>query len=152
MILKEALKRLTPQYLAGLIDGEGCIAINKTKRSFRGRLVIEMTSKFALEALAVRYGILFQHVKSRKGVHNNKAAFRIELTGERALKALLEVRPHLVDKADQADIVIKFLRHRGRMQLIAGNIRAPLSQDSRNLYDTMVKELRRLKTHSYEDS
>ena len=149
MKLDEALKRLTPEYLAGLIDGEGCITITAAGRNYQGRIIVEMTAQSVVEALAVRYRVLMRTPKSRTNQAGiRKASYRAEVGGEKALELALEIQPHLIDKAPQLEILIKFLRHKERRKSL--EIRT-MSAKTLSLYAKMKQELQDLK-HKYNEN
>lgn len=149
MKLDEALKRLSPQYLAGLIDGEGCITITSSDGRYQGKIVVEMTAQSVVEALAVRYRILMRTPKPRTNQAGiRKASYRAELTGEKALELALEIEPYLIDKAPQLEILIKFLRYKVRWKSL--KIRS-MSPETLSLYAKMKQELQDLK-HKYDEN
>lgn len=145
MTLPEALKRLNPRYLAGLIDGEGCIGLYKRGNHFRCIVAIEMTAMSIMEAMSIRYGVLLR--KLVRITNSRRHTYRVDFTGEKALQLLEEVVGHLIDKQPQAEIAIKFLKHRIRTREFAWKT-SPVSLE---LYDKMAKELKALKKRNYED-
>lgn len=106
-------------YLAGIVDGEGTITLRRTK----GRIVV-----YAI-ALTNTNGALILHVGrllKRAGIRTYlskhacwagrkgyKAGWQLLLAGIDNTKAFLNmIRPYLVGKARQADLVLEFLSNR----------------------------------------
>lgn len=94
-------------YVAGLIDGEGCIHIEKTRGTYRARLTIGMT-EVALPLLRTLKeewgGTLYQ---MRKPTERWAGAWTWYASGPDAKAILMEVRPFLRLKREQADTVIE---------------------------------------------
>jgi hypothetical protein len=97
------MKRLSWKYLAGLIDGEGCIDIQVTKQIYvRPRLRIAQTEncKFVLEMARNSWGGYF-HERPAKG--NHRASVSWELSGyKQSCPVLRNVINHLFVKKEQA--------------------------------------------------
>lgn len=94
-------------YVAGLIDGEGCIHVEKTRGTYRARLTIGMTevALHLLQELKGEWGgTLYQ---LRPATDRWAAAWTWYASGPIAKAILLEVRPYLRLKAEQADLVIQ---------------------------------------------
>ena len=90
-------------YVAGLIDGEGCIHLDVDKRSHshRARVTVGMTEPAlaVLQALKNEWGgTLYQ---MRKPTQRWAAAWTWHLTGPPARKLLLAIQPYLRIKGDQ---------------------------------------------------
>lgn len=98
--------RLTAAYVAGLIDGEGCLWIqNKKNRWYTPRCDIGMAEKGlpVLRLLKQQYGgALGSH---RKKTDKWEAAWRWAIGGEKCRLMLLEVAPFLVLKTEQARLL-----------------------------------------------
>jgi len=105
-------------YLAGVIDGEGSITINKASKGLlRPRIDICSTSKEFLEYLL---GIMRKHgidtgyfLQERKVPKNHKRAYHLIWdTQKNVLKILEKIYPYLFLKRRQAKIVIDFCKSR----------------------------------------
>lgn len=94
-------------YVAGLIDGEGCIHVEKTKGTYRPRVTVGM-SEVALPLLSSMKaewgGTLYL---LRPATDKWAAAWTWYLSGPKAKAILLEIRPFLRLKREQADIAIR---------------------------------------------
>ena len=104
-------------YLAGLIDGEGCLTINKYqgKRnrtpSYRGMVIIEMTAGEVFERVTKITGIgkVFYTDHSRDNAHHS-ASYRWVVYNKADMVALLEkLLPYLVVKKQEAQVLLEFL-------------------------------------------
>lgn len=101
---------MTPQYAAGLIDGEGYIGIVEAGGTFQVRLKVTMTDKGrpALEALSTLFGGKVR--RDRDVTENNRATLSWLITGEVAVEIVATLRPMLLVKAEAADIALEFGR------------------------------------------
>lgn len=103
-------------YLAGIIDGEGCISIakvkpngfNKTPRFFF-KLTIEMQDKKVIDYLAVNFN---RNIMEKKAYGNKKRpSYRIDWQADKASEILTKVKPYLIGKKEQAELGIKYQKH-----------------------------------------
>lgn len=88
----------TDPYLAGYIDADGCV------RFANGSPVIEVTSvfPFILHALEIRFGGSCREMKAQG---ENRPVFRWSVYGVGALDALLQLRPYMIEKGPQVDLI-----------------------------------------------
>ena len=94
-------------YLAGLIDGEGCIVIKKNKSTNRLynyslRLTVQMYHKDVIYAIYCRFGGNIHILK-------NKIWFW-DIGGLDAGDLLKELLPYLIVKKEQAELALNFLK------------------------------------------
>jgi len=105
-------------YLAGVIDGEGSITINKGSRGLlRPRIDICSTSKEFLEYLLSimrKHGIDTGYFMQERNVpKNHKRAYHLIWdTQKNVVKILDKIFPYLYLKRRQAEIVIAFCKSR----------------------------------------
>lgn len=133
-----------PAWLAGFIDGEGCILIQRSKgkgrSSFRYSLRVVVTQKDAMPLLLIQadYGGAVRKRKSMTGhqVHN------LEVNGEEAYLLLSAVTPHLVVKKSQAEMAMKFYELR-KSRNTKYNIKYTESEHAE--YDAMYKNMKTMK-------
>ncbi|HEV2249216.1 MAG TPA: hypothetical protein VGT60_01780 [Candidatus Limnocylindria bacterium] len=102
-------------YVAGLIDGEGCISIDKAR--FKNRpwlsdrytaiLSVGNTSKNMIDVLTTAFG---GTVHFRPGNANHKACYIWSVRGPKAKAVLDVVGPNLRVKNAQSDLLIEFVR------------------------------------------
>ena len=103
-------------YLAGIIDGEGCIAITKVKPyglhktpRYYFKLTIEMQDKKVIDYLAKHFE---RNIMEHKPYGNRKRpSYRIDWQADKASTILKKVRPYLIGKRNQADVGIEFQKH-----------------------------------------
>jgi intein/homing endonuclease len=92
-------------YIAGLFDGEGCIRWSDTPR-------ISLTSCWPHHLMWIStlfgYGSV-RIVRLKDG--KNRTTFRLEMSGKNAIRFLWKVRPFLMEKRHQADILIELVKY-----------------------------------------
>jgi hypothetical protein len=99
-------------YMAGIVDGEGCIGITRSKSSigrncYYARLTIHMKDVGAIQIFSDFFNIPIKH--SRLGGKNYYSFYE---TSKNLLIALTLLLPYLQVKKKQAEIVIKLLQNR----------------------------------------
>lgn len=97
------------EYLAGLVDGEGCIRLhpsNKGKyRKYYPRLQVTNTYRSILDMLVDQYGGAVHSSKNELKPHwKEKHDWR--LTGDKARELLNQLLPYLIIKQDKAKEVL----------------------------------------------
>jgi len=100
-------------YFAGLIDGEGTIGIYRfASGQVRPIVKVDMTSEKTITALHNYFGG-YKGVKKVK--EGNKPQWHWECTYTRAVEVCRQIHPYLIEKADRAEEVLKFIPNaRGR--------------------------------------
>lgn len=100
-------------YYAGLFDGEGHIAIGKKAKYFQPQIEVTMVNKEIPQRFRDTFGGC---ILTRKRNHKNKNwrdATMWCLTGfEHIVNFLTIIRPYLIEKKEQAEIMIKFCNSR----------------------------------------
>jgi hypothetical protein len=126
--------QLTAAYVAGLVDGEGCLWVqNKKDRWFTPRCDIGMTEKARpiLEKLHKQYGgSLGSH---RKATEKWEAALRWAIGGNDCKRMLTEILPFLMLKKEQARLLMSLDNEHGPTikQLVSElNRKGPSVQES----------------------
>ena len=98
------------EYLAGLVDGEGCIRLhpsNKGKyRKYYPRLQVTNTYKPIIDLLVEEYGGAC-HSSSNKNKPHWKEKYDWRLSGDKARELLTELIPYLIIKKDKAIWVLQ---------------------------------------------
>jgi hypothetical protein len=92
-------------YLAGFFDGEGSISIIKTKAGHSLVLSVSQLNPEPLVLFQRHFGGSLHRQPDRRG---NRAMIVWTTAARRALLALVELRPLLLVKADEADLGIEF--------------------------------------------
>src|SRR5262245_6335820 len=91
-------------YVAGIIDGEGCICFSRTRSSYFPRVLVVNTCLELLERLQHTYG---------GDIHENKypakrgwrTSYQWRLSHSRAVELLDQVYPFLIVKKAQAEVI-----------------------------------------------
>ena len=140
---------VSPQYLAGFIDGEGSLMIAKyrdrknQKTRYRARASVSNTDRTVLESVRRTYGGILANQPARKA--GWKHAYQLIWTGGMIEHLLLLVGPHLRLKGKQANVVAQFIRHQretrpGR----GGRSLAPLSAEVEAFREALFSKMRAL--------
>jgi hypothetical protein len=96
-------------YLAGFIDGEGCLGLRRVKTTIRPRITITNTNKEVLELIRgfVGSGSI---CKSRTKGEGWKCAYRWQLEGKQSIGKVIDgVLPHLIVKREQGIVLKRFI-------------------------------------------
>lgn len=120
---------MTPEYLAGLFDGEGCIDVQRCyPKAGRNRLYVRprvrmcMTdsARFLADRLHAKFG---GHILTRKGKENQQNSWSIEwLNGDDMRRLLNLILPYLILKAEQAKLVLWWLDNASGRYTTAGYV------------------------------
>jgi len=109
-------------YIAGIIDGEGCITIcrRKIKRLKTGnwyyepQVIISNTYRGLLDFCVEYYGGWIATLRKCKREHTT--AYQWKTTGDEMRSLLKDVLPYLIVKKRQARVVLSFPRYNGNGQ------------------------------------
>jgi hypothetical protein len=108
-------------WLAGFIDGEGCLGIYREKDPRKGATY--SAPRASLQIVNTHYGVIehirdfvgagsVQHVRAvQKSNHNDQWRYMLRNNGDLA-RVLRRVRPHLIVKAAHADLMLAFVESR----------------------------------------
>ena len=155
---------MTPQYLAGFIDGEGCIDVQRyyQRGKYAGQLyvrprlrIVQATSgKLMVNMLTDKFG---GHVYHRKrGNKNQQDSVSWEFVSYPDVKRILKIiLPHLIVKREQAKLVLWWIKHMQgiRSDNFAGIIEArtvfaeelsAMKRDSQRLSERAIAKIKRL--------
>lgn len=128
------------EYLAGLVDGEGCITITKTKSSkykrgiqYYSRLSIEMTSEHLINKLYTQFGGSFNR---RKPQIKRKDIYVWSVYGENARLIIEQIKPYLIVKDNQASIIQEF------QSLVNKNNFKPVTDEEWVLRESLCNKIR----------
>lgn len=94
-------------WVAGIVDGEGCIGIFKARKSYRLTLAVSMTHKPTIERLKslLKVGSI-THNKSASSKW--KDSWSLHISGEDAVAVIRRLLPYLFTKRAQADLAIEY--------------------------------------------
>lgn len=97
---------MNDDYLAGFVDGEGCVHIEKDKNYYRCRIFISNTNKNILEKIQEQYGgSLYEH---KKRITNRKTIYHLDFSGEKAQQLIKQIKDKLIIKQTQAELFCLF--------------------------------------------
>lgn len=109
------LSKIDAAYLAGLIDGEGCIFIIRARRKdstrgfiYNSGLDITMTSYFILKFCHAVTGVGSLNKRKYAVKKNWKRAWKWRVCSNQAVEVLTQIFPFLKLKKQQAEIVMLF--------------------------------------------
>ena len=95
-------------YVAGLIDGEGCVHLDVSRhRIHRARVSVGMTEPALGLLKSLKQGWGGTIYQARKATEKWAAAYTWHITGEKASVFLREVGPSLLLKAEQARLALQ---------------------------------------------
>ena len=95
-------------YLAGIIDGEGCIGCYRYGKRFMFALTVSMSEPEAVKMLGLRYGGHYSFRQSKRANVRPQHIIRIA-SAEELRNCLLELEPYLHIKRKQAQLALEFL-------------------------------------------
>ena len=98
--------KITDQWLAGFIDGEGCFNVTRTRTTILPRLLIVNTNIDILRSIQAKYG---GDISSRQHKSNWKAYNCYRASYKTFKQVIKDVLPHLTIKKDVATICCKML-------------------------------------------
>ncbi len=135
-------------YIAGIVDGEGCIGIyhrldTKGNRSYQLCVQVGNTDKALIEWLHKSFGAyMYEHKHySCEKIKRKLPSFVWTIVGNQALSFLEIVHPYLRIKKEQAEIAIGFQKHRRRL------FRKRLDEDERIWQETQKIAMSNLNQH-----
>ncbi len=95
-------------WAAGFLDGEGCISIIRDRNNFQCLVDAAQVNKPPLEVLRELFGGLLRFAESPRGGH-----WQWRVYARRASDACKELLPYLVNKQEQARMLITFQETKG---------------------------------------
>ena len=106
----KGMKQVELAYLAGIIDGEGCISFaRRLKKYITPTLQVTNTNRDLIDWLHVCLG---GNVYRRKDDRpTRKESWLWSVAGQKALLIIRDIRPYLLVKRKQADIVLALPRY-----------------------------------------
>jgi len=108
-------------WLAGLTDGDGCIAVQKQSNNGNGQLVPELTISTTCKVTRDHLDTLFDRIEvgrhwTERTVTNQpnwKTRWVLQVRGMKRMKPLLMLLlPHLVTKRREAELLLQFIESR----------------------------------------
>lgn len=142
-------RKLSPEYLAGFVDAEGCLMVARLngrdhgRPRYRARVSVGNTNRAVLEDLQRAYGGILVNQLSRKA--GWKHAYQLVWAGRMVEQVLTVIMPHLRLKRKQAAVLRQFLRHKKRTrQGRRGSYFAPLPDEVVAFREGLYRRMREL--------
>lgn len=133
-IPRKPMKEKTKEYMAGLMDAEGCFTITRCFRkasncyNYLAQIIFTNTNPELMKWIVFNFGGVY---KKRKVVSGNKQAYDWKITNQKhALSFISTIYPYLIVKKQEAELMIKYYELNG---LECGNIREQLFLDIKSL-------------------
>lgn len=103
--------KLTPEWLAGFFDGEGCVCLRKHGLSWTLRVNITQANELLLTILAKKYNASYgPYRKTRKTkLGKESTCYEIGWYGKKLMPILVLLKDHVVVKKDQVELGLEFL-------------------------------------------
>jgi len=105
------MKETEKAYIAGFIDGEGCITVYKSESCIDSKLLIGNTNKEVIEKIRsiVGFGRIYQKKPYQHPLYH-KLLYSLEYSSRQAKEVLEEVLPYLIAKHKQAVLFITLVK------------------------------------------
>lgn len=110
------MSQLSAEYVAGFVDGEGCISgYFQKQRNLAIVITIANTNRRILSLIQAGYG---GHLSKRRTINplTKRQLYLLTFGWGRAYDFLLCIFPYLHIKAPQAWLVLSYWEHRGRLE------------------------------------
>jgi len=130
-------------YLAGIIDGEGCVSVGwRLKKYLTPTLQITNTRLELLEWVKARCGgSIYSPAEKRP---NRKPSHLWTTAGQKALNVLREVRPYILLKGEQIDLLLALPRQSTKERDSLGRIKAKMGPEELAQNRELVAKMREL--------
>jgi len=153
------LRKTLLSYIAGFVDGEGCITIIKHNTHskaggksphYQSAVAIAMTDPRVLEIIQKNFGgSLRKRDKSASWKKKHwKQVYHWSIVAQQAIPFIKAIRPYLILKAEEADIAIELQQHiiDRRKDMYGGKRgRNPLSDEVLAHRESLRQKIRNLK-------
>lgn len=135
-------------YIAGIIDGEGCISLHKAKKSYTPRLTVTITNttKGLVDWLCLKFDDNGPQVYLSKR-EGRKPVYSMSVTQQKAAICLRRVLGYMRVKDRQAQLGIRYWQWReslGRKPWCG-----PYTREQRGAYISMIQEMRELNNSNH---
>ena len=144
---KGGISEVDKSYIAGIIDGEGCIylgfnkTINSTRGSFTAGITVEMACKSVPEWIFKRVG---GTLSSRQRPHSDKIMWQWKISGGSSREFLKDIKHYLVEKQKEAELYLDF----GKNITTCG--RVEISDEERDRRLNLIQEMKLSRKKQYE--
>ena len=134
-------------YLAGVIDGEGCIGVYRDAKTYKLIMTIASTSVDWLLELRAKWNNL-GHIHIEGAKDNRKPKAQWTMNRADAQKVLPKVLPYLGIKRSQAELALQFKPHKRVIDKSTGRFIA-IPESEKITQARIAKQLKRLKQDSF---
>lgn len=133
-------------YLAGLIDGEGCINIAKSQgRYYVLQVITAQTNEYLLDYWQRKTGLGTLHVM-KSGAENHSDKWQWNCAFDAAVKLLGIIKPYLILKTEEARVALEFMQVcEGQQKQFRGKGKPRLTADMLAVRETYKQTLHALK-------
>lgn len=134
---------LSPEYLAGFFDGEGCVTIMLASKGKQAQLRVYLTNtcREILELVQLQFGGKIYKASAKSIPSNWKQAYHIILHSNKGLKFLETVEPFIFVKSAQVKLGIEFQNFQNSPNRLEGFVNSYGSISRRRKQETLDKEL-----------
>lgn len=106
----EYRNRINPSYIAGFLDGDGSIWINKINGCYVLGISFSQTIPFLLDCIQKKYGGNIYVAKKRTNKNHHKYQYTLRITGYECLPLLIDISPCVISKFKQINLAFEFLK------------------------------------------
>ena len=106
--------KISRQYVAGFLDGEGTVTWKKTRNDHMSRgfrytphIMLSNTNLKLLKRIQQQYGGTITKVSRKKRKSNHKIGYKLEFTSRKALNFAKTIFPFTIDKHSQLELFIE---------------------------------------------
>jgi hypothetical protein len=135
-------------YLAGIIDGEGCIGIGKRGRNRKyiiATLQVSNTDYRLLEWLQHYYGGgIYSYNHDNTILRGRKPTYIWSLAADKATNVIIDALPYLIIKREQAELVLSIPRREIYRDTVNGRIRVQMTEEDFFENERLFAEMRQL--------
>jgi len=134
-------------YIAGFVDGEGCISVYENGRKSSHTLVVQVVQNKSLESESLlnsmqgRFGGKVSKYPSRGA----REKFNWLIQGESAAALLEAILPDLILKREQAQLAVDWYRARPKQTRNERGWHEPVSEEQRRIDRDVDQRLRQMK-------
>lgn len=146
--LKEIKKKLTPEYIAGFFDGEGCVWVLSTRGTHALRVSITQVDSAILYGIKELYG---GKVTTWRSKTNEKDVSKWEiLNGKDAIIFLEKIYPSLIIKKIQVELAMVFMNLPWR-QIGRGGLRKKKTKEQIEIDDMFAYSIKIAKPRHWDN-
>jgi hypothetical protein len=111
----EYRNRINPSYIAGFLDGDGSVWINKVNGGYVLGISFSQTIPFLLDCIQKTYGGNIYVAKKRTNKNHHKYQYTLRITGHECLPLLIDISPCIISKFKQINLALEFLKFNNKV-------------------------------------